>query len=1374
MTNSPAPEVEFPIVGIGASAGGLEAFIQLINQVPLDSAMAYILIQHLSPDHPSLSVEIISKSTKLPVSEVQDKMRVEVNHIYVIPPNHSMKIENGSLLLLPRPEGTSQHMSIDVFFESLALAKKGQAIGVLLSGTGSDGTLGLRAIQGIGGITCVQDPKNAKFNGMPNSAIAAGVVDFILPANEIAHELSRLALDLSSSKLETDETLEVKSDDEVNMIFDQLRTHTNVDFSNYKFSTINRRIQRRILLLKLKNIKSYSAFLRDHPKEINALYNDLLINVTEFFRDPDSFTILSTLIFPELLLDRTAKEPIRIWIPGCSTGEEVYSIAITLLEYLAKVGGHNTIQIFATDISDVVLKKARTGFYPISIEQNVSPKRLADYFDKINDGYKVRKSIRDICVFSHHDMTRDPPIAKLDMISCRNVLIYFGASLQKRIIPIFHYALKPHGYLWLGKSETTNGHLKLFQVEDKTHKFYSKKMAQPPVSFHFPKGSPIPSTTTSTSISKRIPIVPTADFQVDADKIILSKFSPPGVVVNSDMEVLQIRGSCSLFLEPSLNNNLFKMIRTELLTGLRSIVLQVKKKNTAIMHERLQFKNQSKIITLNLEMLPINPQAELGSRNYLILFEILRESRTVSNAKGTKKDFRETQIAEIIQELNQTKESQQILTEQHEAAQEELSAANEELQSANEELQSTNEELETAKEELQSTNEELVTVNDELQIRNNDLTTLGNDLSNLLSSTEIPILMIGADKNIRRFTPEAEKAFNIIATDIGRPISDIKSNFGIDLTSLIDQVIATLTPLELEVQDQTGSWKRLQIRSYKTVEKKIDGVIISLDDIDLLKRKEKNSKDELNYVSTIANTVPFPIAVLDNNFKLKSANSTFYNFFQKSKEVLDQDIFITLSISKEYLPPLRKLFSQTIESSNPIKDFEMEIAFPPIGLLKFHLSGGKVHWKETGTPLVLLSFVDITERSRIEEQRNLLLIKEQEARSEAEKANNAKDIFLATLSHELRTPLSAILPWAQLIQMGKLDTEKMKYGAAIIEQSVKVQSQLIDDLLDVSRMIVGKLSMEIKEVNLADVIRMAVESVQELAKNKSIQIATTLSPESNMILGDQVRLQQIIWNLLTNAIKFSPHKSKIEIRLQYIDKDSKRFAKVTVSDSGKGIPEIFLPYIFNRFSQADGASTRLHGGLGLGLSIVQKLVELQGGNIRAENMGEGKGALFTINFPLSMGKNAIKPLNSTELPHGKLSVYKEQPRLDGLHILFVDDQENVREAIKIYLNSFGAEVIAVNSVEEALGVLSSNNLDIVITDLAMPFEDGYALIEKIRALPAEFGGILPVVALSAYGAPEDFERTKAAGFQALVSKPVEANELGKVILQFTKQKPSTT
>ena len=990
------PTKKFPIVGIGASAGGLEAFTMLLKALPVDTGMAFIFIQHLDPNHESMGPEILSRSTRIKVCQVEDGMQVHPNCIYLIPPNHNMVLTHGILNLLPRTESRGQHLIIDSFFQSLARDQRGRSIGVILSGAASDGTEGLKAIKAEGGLTIAQDPKTAKHWDMPKSAIASGAVDLTLPPEEIAGELARIskhpyiadACEAHSEtqadfeeQVEDEEEEETQPDDSLRKIFAILQINTRVDFSNYKLATLKRRIHRRMMVRRTDTFDAYVKYLRENNDEIKSLYNDILINVTEFFRDPESYRGLVEHVFPQLIKKRKSESPIRIWVAACATGEEVYSIAILLVEFLADAGSRAPIQIFATDISEPSLQKARAGLYSESNLGGVSKDRLKRFFERVDGGYKINKSIRQLCLFSRHDLNADPAFGKLDLVSCRNILIYFTPVLQKRIISIFHYALKADGFMWLGKSEGTNGAAKLFNVVDKIHKIYSKNNVLTPMTFRFPISAHVPEAQENASI------VPesrkeSGDFQRDADRIALSKYAPPSVVVNSEMEILQFRGQTSAYLQnPSgtPSNNLFKMAIPEVVHSLRIALQEARTHNRQTRHECKIEDLDGNDITINIEVVPANPQAPLIQRKFVIFFEkassiplSVKKKGAKRGAKVTKKkdsrDQQDLRISRLEQDASASKLYQQSMIEDFEAAREELTAGNEELQSTNEELQSTNEELETAKEEVQSTNEELTTVNDELQSRNAELTALMSDLNNILTSVDVPLVIVGGDHCIRRFTPQAEKVFKLIPSDIGRQLGDIKTSFDLDLDGLVTEVIDTLVTQEREIQDQNNRWLKLQIRPFKTVDNKIDGAVIAFTDIDALKRNLDTSETALDYANSVADTVQLPFVVLGKNLLVKSANLSFYEYFDIPKEKIKLSLFDVLGVQQDQMQKLTATLKETLISKVPFYKIDINYESETLGSRNLLLSGRQVDWIGTEPEAVLVAIEDITERNQISEK----------------------------------------------------------------------------------------------------------------------------------------------------------------------------------------------------------------------------------------------------------------------------------------------------------------------------------------------------------------------------------------------------------------------
>ncbi len=824
------------IVGVGASAGGLQAFTQLLRHLPRDPGMAPVLVQHLAPKHESALTELLGRTTEMPVTEVTEGAPVKLNHVYVIPPDRDMEVHHGGLHLVPRSK-TRPHMPIDHFFNSLSESQGNNAIGVILSGTASDGTLGLKAIKAAGGITFAQDPEKANHSEMPRNAIAAGWVDSVLPIEGIANELVRIAEHpyLRLPAQEEGPEIAPKGENELRKVYRILRGATGVDFTHYKSSTIRRRIRRRMMLLKINTLSRYTQFLKESHNEIESLFQDVLIHVTGFFRDPEVFETLKTDVFPVLMKGRAPDTPIRIWVAGCSTGEEVYSLAISLLETLADASAAQDVQIFATDVNNDALEKARQGVYLESIAADVSQERLRRFFVRLPHGYRVNKAVRDVCIFARHDIAKDPPFSHLDLITCRNLLIYLGPVLQKRILPIFHYALKPSGYLLLGSSETIGSYAEYFTLVDKKRKIYTAKPTSrlPMVEFG---GRPYFNAGMSPA-RPHAEVEPGFDVQREADRILLNRFTPPGVVINEDFQILNFRGKTGRYLEPAPGQatlNLAKMAREGLVVDLRAAVQEAKKYGHAIRKSAVRMRRNGHTIDVNLDVIPIKDSG--GSPPYfLVLFRdveppLAQPSRKEAGGRDRTSAHRAAsrEIAKLRDELVENKNTLQSTIEELEATNEELRSANEEILSSNEELQSTNEELETAKEELQSANEELTTLNEELQNRNNELSSVNNDLVNLSGTVNIPILMLGNDLRIRRFTPSAQRLLNLIPSDTGRPLSDINLNFGCaNFEQLVASSIDKMSGKDMEVQDREGRWYSMRIRPYKTTENKIDGAVIS-------------------------------------------------------------------------------------------------------------------------------------------------------------------------------------------------------------------------------------------------------------------------------------------------------------------------------------------------------------------------------------------------------------------------------------------------------------------------------------------------------------------------------------------------------------------
>lgn len=1043
----------FPIVGIGASAGGLEAFTALLKALPVDTGLGFVLVQHLDPQHESALTQLLTRATSMPVREVTNNLRVEANHVYVIPPNRNLGITEGRLTLEPRGSERRPTRSIDTFFESLAQDQRERAVGVILSGTATDGTVGLEAIKAEGGITFAQD-ESAKYDSMPRSAVAAGCVDFVLAPEAIAQELSRIAKHpyivgrppaLTSPEADRADATAHEGDDTplpsgghgtprtraknlrgaaemaeatpeeqgFKKILLLLRNHSGVDFSLYKSTTIQRRITRRMVLNKHNTLEDYAAFLRGNPRELDALYSDVLISVTNFFRNPEAFEVLKSKVFPKLL-HRRGDDPLRVWVLGCSTGQEAYSIAMAFVESAEQAPRARTLQIFATDLNDALLEKARQGLYAKTLAHDISPERLRRFFVEEEGGYRVVKPLREMVVFARQNLVSDPPFSRMDLISCRNLLIYLEPSLQKQAMPIFHYALKPEGFLFLGASESIGTFTDLFEPADKKHKIYSKKAAPTPA-FRLPvkRGrdeAPSPGLRPPLSPRQRVEGLPEGlrtglSSQREADRVTVNQFAPPGVLINADLQILQFRGPTGAYLQPPSTGkatfDVLKMARDGLMLPLRTAINKAKKDNATVRKESVRIEQNGRTRAVSIEVIPLK---NLRERCYLILFEepddkVKRlsserveprgEPRT-ARALSRKEESRRLQALES--ELAETRDYLQSIQEQHEAANEELQASNEEVQSANEELQSINEELETSKEELESANEELTTVNEEMAGRNAELSRLNADLSNLHVSVNMPILVLGRDLTIRRFTAPAAKLFNLLATDVGRPLNEVRYNLVVSspprlhpheaaadqeagapfpVEDVLREVIDQVSVRESEVQDKDGRWYVLRARPYMTVENKVDGAVLVLVDVTDLKRSEQEAKDVRDYAEAILRTVRDPLMVLRADLRVNTANDAFYKMFKTTPDQIEGRLIYEVGDQQWKIPNLRMLLEGVLPRNSFFDDFEVTHEFPHLGRRTMLLNARRLDLDD-GAPMILLAIEDVTERQRAEASTALL------------------------------------------------------------------------------------------------------------------------------------------------------------------------------------------------------------------------------------------------------------------------------------------------------------------------------------------------------------------------------------------------------------------
>lgn len=1308
-----------PVVGVGASAGGLEAFTQLLSALPADTGMAYVLVQHLAPTHASALAEILSRATEMPVMEVHDEPTVQPNQVYVIPPGRNIVIARGALQLLPR-EGRGQVRAVDQFFRSLAEDSRHRAIGVVLSGTATDGTLGLEAIKAEGGITFAQD-RSAQHEGMPHSAIASGCVDFVLPPDEIAREIVRIG----QHGFALQEPPQTFDRPDLAPVVQCLHDATGVDFSNYKFNTLYRRVTRRMLLRKIARVLDYVKMLRETPGEAEALYQDILIGVTRFFRDPEAFEALKKIVFPRLVKDRSRHDPVRVWTIGCSTGEEAYSLAIAYTEF-AEAAGNSVprLQVFATDLSAVGIEKARAGIYSKDIAQDVSPERLRRFFADVDGSYRIIKTIRDACVFSRHNLTADPPFSRIDLISCRNLLIYLEPALQQKVMPTLHYALKPAGFLWLGNSETIGSQRNLFEAEDLKHKIFIKKPGSSAGHGHFPLqqgGEPRPLSISSTARAGDVPM----DLHREADRILSTRFAPPGVLVSADLEILQYRGDTGMYLAPAPGKaslNLLKMLREGLLVPVRAAVLKAGKDASPIREEGLRVKSNGGYHEFAVEVLPVKGHGT-NETGFLILFEEPGTAGVVDHPTPKENhadSSTEPDNARLTQELAATREYLQSIIEQQETVNEELQSANEEAQSANEELQSTNEELETSKEEIQSSNEELATVNDELNNRNAELTRANNDLVNLLGSVQMPIVMLGPDFRVRRFTPAAEKILNLVPTDVGRSLTELKLN--VDnlprLEPLLTEVLDTVGIKECEVRDRQGRWYLLRLRPYKTLDNKIDGVVMLLVDMDAVKRAQV-------YTENIVSTVREPLVVLDASLRVQTASRAFYEIFHVTPEGTENRPLHELGNGQWDIPELRRLLGQVLPRDDQVSDFEVQHEFEQIGTRTMMLNARRLIQAPDCPPLILLAIEDITQRKQAE--------------ASLAEADRRKNEFLAMLAHELRNPLAPIRNALHILRLGETDHEAIRSASATMERQVAQMVRLVDDLLDVSRISRGKIDLRRGRIELASVVHHAAEASRPAMTAAEQDLTISLPPEPVYLMADPIRLAQVVGNLLNNACKFTDKGGRISLAAALEGGE----AVIRVKDNGIGIAADQLHRIFDMFMQVDTSLERSVSGLGIGLSLVKNVVELHGGNVEAHSAGAGQGSEFVIRLPVLL--DGVQPRVATTVG--------EPPPPTLRRVLVVDDNRDSADSLALLFRLTGNETRTACDGLEAFKAAATFRPEVILLDIGLPKMNGYEACRRIREQP--WGKSMILVALTGWGQTEDRQKSKDAGFDGHLVKPVD-------------------
>jgi len=1330
--NTAAPSL---VVGIGASAGGIEALREFFAALDEHADMACIVIEHLDPLSKNLLPAVLEQFTNFPVEEIADGAAISRNRVFVAPPGRAVELRGHSFALHPLSDPNERRTPIDIFFRSIAEEVRSRAVGIILSGSGSDGTFGAQAIANAGGMTMAQAPASAKFDSMPQSAIATGVVDHVLAPRQMAEELLAYVGHVAHFGDEDAGPPESGLIQEALVeICDLLQRATNHNFKHYKTTSLVRRISRRMQVLRLASVETYVDRLRSDQDEVAQLFRELLIGVTSFFRDPDAFEALRHEVI-QPLLEKRKGEALRFWVPGCATGQEPYSLAMIVREALEGVTDPPEIQIFATDIDERALSVARQGLYPAGIAENVSRERLERFFVKKGKRYQVTKGIREMCLFSPHNLINDPPFSRLDLISCRNLLIYFGSHLQVKLIPLFHYALRHNGYLFLGPSENISSHKELFVPVNTKHRISQRKTTA------LRSSALIGSERMGYRGAgfKPIETVPgsDADLHQVMQRILLDEFAPKCVIVTEEGQILSASGDMQRYLtvsEGTFQNNVIRLARSGLRVGLRSALSEATKIRRKVVHDRVSVETDAGVQRIRVTVQPM-PRLGEEAELFMVVFQDIGSLMPRDEVRSeTVSHETDSLIEQLERELSTTRDDLEKTIQDLEAANEELKSSNEELLSMNEELQSANEELETSKEEIQQTNEALARAH--------------ANLSNLLTSTAIATIFLGNDLRIQSFTPAVSAIYNVLSTDVGRPLSDI-THRAVSMPEF--PTLAELVTRKDVTEDQVVTTDdRHYLRRtlpYRTHEGKAEGIVVTFIEVTDLKQAEEAATRHRQQLQLITDAMPVKISYVDREHRFRFNNLTYERWFHIPRELLAGQHVRSILGEAAYgkvLPHVMK----ALAGETTVFDAEMP-----------YLHGGTrfvhtVYVPDRASDGYVRGYFALSYDISDERRASAAL---EQAKRAAEEASRVKSEFLANMSHEIRTPMTAIMGYSDLLQAHINDPDNLACVEAIRRNGFHL-IEIINDILDLSKIEAGMLQTQSLQVSPHALLRETTDSLRIRAEERGLTLELAFEgslPET--ILTDPTRLRQILLNLIGNAIKFTHHGgvtvvAALNIRASLLE--------VRVIDTGIGIPRDQQAALFEPFTQVDSSGTRRYGGTGLGLAISKRLVELLGGTIVVDSVPD-QGSTFV--FTIETGSLAGVPLVTMNVPPPAPQVPRLR-RIQGRRVLVVDDRRDMRYLVQSYLEEAGAEVrtaanglAAVAEVERALA--RAEPFDSVVLDMQMPVMDGYEAATRLR----ETGHHGLVVALTASAMRGDRERCLNAGCDEYLPKPVDRLKLLEIL-----------
>ena len=1322
-------DVAIPVVGIGASAGGLEALEAFFEQVPLDSGMAFVVVQHLSPDFKSLMDEILARRTKLPVHLVEDGVQVKPNCVYLIPAKKEMIIAQGRLLLSDRGKAHELSLPIDVFFRSLAQDCESRAAAVVLSGGGSDGSRGICDVHDAGGLVVVQDADSAQFDGMPKTARDAGVADAVLPPAE----MPRFLLENLGSAADQDAESRVNARG-MTAVYRMLEKEFGIDFKHYKPSTVTRRIERRLQLSRAHDIETYAQCLRDEREELDVLYRDLLIGVTRFFRDEEAFQILEERVLPELWQSLPKGAPLRLWVAGCATGEEVYSLAILLFELGQKLG-ERPVKIFATDVHRGSIELATRALYAEDAVAGVSPERLARHFVRRGQSYQVSPEIRQMVVFAVHNVIKDAPFTRVHFVSCRNMLIYLQPAVQQKVLGLFRFALALGGVLFLGPSESPGALTFDFETLDKHWRIYKKTSESRMPAEPQARLAGKPSRSSSAALVRApVPAKLAVELSSPRDSVIqllgvydalLAEVMPPSILLNAAGELVHVFGGASKFMrvrDGRQGLGLVDLVDGELKTVLSGGLKRALKVASPLSYRGVNVQDGDASGRYEITIRPLRAGSQTAL-HFLVSFQRSAPDAPASSAPDGAEDSSQ-RVKALEAELRDARESLH-------SASKELESSNEELQSTNEELLASNEELQSTNEELQSVNEELYSVNAEYQRKISDLTELANDMENLLASTDIGTVFLDSQLRIRNFTSRAADVFHLLPHDIGRPIQNLSQSVEYpELAADFRRVLDSGVPVEKELHDE-GRAFFARILPYRA-KGSIDGAVLTLIDVTGLKVAEDALFHERYLLNSLLSSVPDAIYFKDRHARFIRANHAFAERLGLSdpRDAVGKTSF--------ELPGYESALSgqqqdEQVLRSGVAQHYQVEHRDGPAGSDAWDLVTRLPLSDPAGKIVGVIGiFRDITEQRRNQER-----IHEAVAR---------RDQFLAMLSHELRNPLSAMVSATQLLQVDVPNPERGQRLLAVLSRQSRQMSRLLDDLLEASRVTQDKIELRRHILDLRPIVQEAADAARDLMQTRGIELSLELDDEPLVLDGDPTRLQQTVANLLNNAAKYTPHGGHVQLSARREGSE----IVLRVKDDGVGIPKSIIDDLFELFVQSNRTLDRSEGGLGVGLTLVRGLVERHGGTVNAFSDGEGRGSEFVVRLPFSNQEPRALPRREVE---GMSNSHQQTP----LKVVIVEDNDDSRMMLCELLELSGFECHTASTGRLGLDVISELRPDVALVDIGLPELDGLEVARLLRR--DRRNDKLLLIALTGYGQREDREAARGAGFDTHLVKPVDFDTL---------------